>query len=388
MPEIYATNPLMQGLKTLGDVGMENRAEKEEFRLEGRADAIANKEGLVKQFESDIAAAEDILSKTDDPTKRQAVGKVLDHMREVYTGSYAQELGQADTFARRIELAAQTPVKKTSTGSAAGSSQFERNIANLSPEEQQRIRALKAETDARGGMSPFTRTSEKGFGEDYAALMAGLVNVPSELLNLEQLYNASVKLGPNRQGFGMDYIPNLSDEAQLLDIGSIKSALDFVNKTKGAVSDKEMQLFTNASLGTGRNPEVNQSIIRGLQAALIRNQQRAEFMTEWIKTGGTYADGLKTFKQFAEDNPIFEMDGTSVKFLKDLPDVVDDRSWKSYLPNSEMGVPPMDPAALDQQTPRAPAQPPAAPMTAAPVKTVAAPAKIRKKYNISTGEFE
>lgn len=381
MPEIYATNPLMQGLKTLGDVGMQNIANREKSRLEAREDDSKKRDMLVKQFESDVSSVEDILSNTDDPAKRQALGKTLEKLKEVYTGSYARELGVADSFSRRIDIAAMTPVKKVV--SSGGTSQFERNIAGLPEEQQQRLRLAKAEAETR---NPFQKESMKLDAKSLDDLKQDRAESEGALLNLNAAVDAVEQLGPWRQNPIAGHLPNVSQAATTLDAQNVRMALKMVNQTKGAVSDKEMELFSQSNPSTGTTQGFNKSQLRMAQGVLARRVARTNFKEAWAALMGNTEGADDAFYKFAEANPIFEQKGMDIDLLKEPKEIMNDRSWEAYLPgqatNSE-GIPPIEPALLDQKfsTSNIPsAQPPAAPTITG--------TKVRKKYNITTGEFE
>lgn len=70
---------------------------------------------------------------------------------------------------------------------------------------------------------------------------------------------------------------NAADASTLQSI-YINGVLDYVNRTKGAVSDMEMSEFKSASAGLGKTPEANKRILQMSERMLTRASQYADFM--------------------------------------------------------------------------------------------------------------
>lgn len=379
MAEMYATSPLMQGLKTFGDLGMEQRTRDQTSRDNKLTIDAKAKSELTTQFTNDLKAAQEVLKKAKDPQQRAAVAKVLEQMKQVYTGSYAQQMGLDGTFSRQIDFITQTPFEDSKLSGSIGTSLFERNLAGLDPAEQERLRKLKAETDARGGKDPFKTKLDTEHATEYKKIEDEAVSAAAELENLKGLSNVVEALGPNGQGYGMQYVPSVTKEAQAIDKAAVEQALQKVNQTKGAVSDKEMELFAKASIGTGNRIELNRAIIQAARAVTIRKAQRAEFYAKYYDAVGNVDQAANAFKKFADENPIYEYDSQNVKFLKSEDEVYNDRTWENYIPKTySQDLPAMNnsPQAIESaMTPGS--NPPAAPST-----------NKKMTYNPTTGEFE
>jgi hypothetical protein len=138
-----------------------------------------------------------------------------------------------------------------------------------------------------------------------------------------------------KQGYFAQMLPNMSEESQVIDAQGLQQALSYVQQTKGAISNAEMGLFINASVGTGRNPERNQSLLQAAKAALVRNKQKFEFINAYTNMGGTPQEAITAFAKFAQANPIIKAKGAGIELLKPIEQIQNDRSWEAYLPQED-----------------------------------------------------
>jgi hypothetical protein len=159
-----------------------------------------------------------------------------------------------------------------------------------------------------------------------------------QLAGVEQ---AVEELGPLGQGAFVGNIPfiqNVSTAAQTLNSQSTKDALQFVNQTKGAVSDREMTMFRQASVGTDKNIEFNRNYIAAARATLIRQQQQQQFFNAYFTAYGTLEGAFGAFKKYADDNPIFQWNNNEVTLLKTPDDVEQDQSYLNYIAEAPKNI--------------------------------------------------
>lgn len=225
------------------------------------------------------------------------------------------------------------------TGVGKGT-EFERLSAKVAagtatPEEK-----LRVETMARGGMDSEKRAEGSTMGKKRAEKLADLeevaLNAQAAYADLDMIDDAIEKIG-GMQGYGRGWIPNISPEAQKLDSASTTEALKYVNATKGAVSDREMAMFKGASMGTDKDINFNRNKSKAARAIIIRSEQQADFLNAWRNKYGTLDGGVKAFKKFAEENPIFEVKDGKFKFLRDVEDIKNDESYMNYLEKNGEG---------------------------------------------------
>jgi hypothetical protein len=67
----------------------------------------------------------------------------------------------------------------------------------------------------------------------------------------------------------------------------MEAQLTFTEKTKGAITDREMAMFRQAVPNLGQRPEANQMIAQVMQAGANRIQTRAAFFENWARKYGS-----------------------------------------------------------------------------------------------------
>lgn len=95
----------------------------------------------------------------------------------------------------------------------------------------------------------------------------------------------------------------------LMDSGSLNVVLSNVAKTKGAVSDKEMSLFSTAAPGMARTPQGNAALIDIIDKMGERQIQRATQMEQWYSQKGNLAGFEQAWGQYVAQNPLLSDNG-------------------------------------------------------------------------------
>ncbi len=204
-----------------------------------------------------------------------------------------------------------------------------RRQSGLTIDEQIEHQALENE------INPAARETSKARGKAEAKIIQeinenALQSGPA-LQQLEGVEASIKKLGDFGQGPFIGILPNVTTAAQTLDAQSTKDALQFVSQTKGAVSDREMAMFKQASVGTNKNRKFNENYVQAARSALIRQQQQQQFFNAYNEAYGSLEGAYEAFKEFADDNPIFEWDGTNIVTLKTPEQVLADESYLNYV---------------------------------------------------------
>ena len=91
--------------------------------------------------------------------------------------------------------------------------------------------------------------------------------------------------------------------------GGLQVALSNVEKTKGAISNAEMQLFMAASPGLQNTPQGNAALLDMVEAIADRQMQRVEEMEKWRQQYGTLDGFEATWGQYIAENPLIVPDG-------------------------------------------------------------------------------
>lgn len=104
----------------------------------------------------------------------------------------------------------------------------------------------------------------------------------------------------------------------------MEAQLAFTEKTKGAITDREMGMFKQAVPGMGQVPEANQMIAEVMQAGAARLQTRDAFYQAWARKNGSLEGANEVWSDFMRENPIIEQDGDGIRVRKD-------GDWRPYI---------------------------------------------------------
>lgn len=99
--------------------------------------------------------------------------------------------------------------------------------------------------------------------------------------------------------------------------------LNFVQQTKGAISDNEMKTFTKASPGIENTRAGNERIANAMEASAQRTVEKANFLRAYIENNGSLSGSEAAWRKFVNENPIIDKD-----FNLNLNNV---GSWQNYL---------------------------------------------------------
>ena len=96
----------------------------------------------------------------------------------------------------------------------------------------------------------------------------------------------------------------LSD-AEAMDRFTTSFTLDFTEKTKGAISDKEMLMFQRAAPGLSRSVEGNKKLLRMMEIINARTQERARFFRRYREAHDGDPRGVEeAWDRYINDNPV------------------------------------------------------------------------------------
>lgn len=241
----------------------------------------------------------------------------MQNKANISAGKGGDYFGLQQEDLRNIANLEETEREKTGRGT-----EFERLTAALNDptatEEQRALIQQRLSTIARGGMDPEQRAFNTILGKTRGGEFADLESVQADIditkSQLDLLDNAVAELGTGMQGKIVGQIPAFSTAAQIIESDAIKEALRYVNQTKGAVSDREMAMFRSAAIGRDKNIEFNKNMISIARAILQRKEEQAQFFQEWRGKYGSTNGAYEAFKRYAEENPIFEISGTNIRF--------------------------------------------------------------------------
>lgn len=109
---------------------------------------------------------------------------------------------------------------------------------------------------------------------------------------------------------GAPSLPGNARSRATIRSGGLQVALANVAKTKGAISNKEMELFMAASPGLQNTPQGNAALLDMIDAIADRQIMRVQQMEQWRQQYGTL-DGFEgAWGQYIQANPLIVNDGS------------------------------------------------------------------------------
>lgn len=144
-----------------------------------------------------------------------------------------------------------------------------------------RLRDARAGVSYEGGIAPNLRTW-LGRNLPDGPSWLGLPGVPSQ-----------------QEAGRAEEVQSLGTEIQLL----------FTQQTKGAISNREMDLFGQATPGMSMSDAGAQNVINGMEAGAIRAREKPKFFEAWRKKNGTLDGADAAWDSFVETTPIIIPDG-------------------------------------------------------------------------------
>lgn len=333
-----ANNPFL-----LGQMQGYMEQSKETSKMEAEKAAKA-REQFVQQANSEISQLKDLMAASKTPEQRAAAQKIAEAMKESYAGGVADQYGVKDVLIRQIDMASQNPYNQKDMESGLGSSpaviQLQNALANeqdpLKRQELQNAITLKStglpptNTVLQNKQAAATGTA---MGKDYQDVLNQAVDAPVKLAQLDSVEKAVDSLPDARQGPIAGRFWDLSEEAQKIGGQSVIDSLSYVNQTKGAISDKEMALFRDASVSTSNDKKINKERIAASKAALIRTMQQADFFEKWNELNGNLEGAYNAFKEYADKNPILKIKNGDFVLELDgaVEDIQNDKTYLKYL---------------------------------------------------------
>lgn len=104
-------------------------------------------------------------------------------------------------------------------------------------------------------------------------------------------------------GAAPSQVENVAD-AEVLSQVATEAALNYVNQTKGAISDKEMATFSQAAPGLTHTREGNKQLLGMAIKIADRQNEMAQYYANHIRSDG-YAKTRQGWQDYINDNPVF-----------------------------------------------------------------------------------
>lgn len=106
---------------------------------------------------------------------------------------------------------------------------------------------------------------------------------------------------------------------------SMDAQLAMTQKTKGAITDREMGMFREAVPNLSQTPEGNQQIVKVMRGAARRVKARAVFMEEYLSRNKSLSKAQSSWNRYINENPLVEQtdSGISVREASDFTPYLD-----------------------------------------------------------------
>jgi ribosome-binding protein aMBF1 (putative translation factor) len=171
----------------------------------------------------------------------------------------------------------------------------------------------EAETVGEFFGKQFVETQESAGKANQALTRVNRTRQLLKQVNTGTLGSAKTAAKSLAKDLGVDLAQlNIQDDAgaaQALSAMSTQAALDFVQQTKGSISNAEMDLFAKAVPSLSRTPEGNELILE-MQEKIAKNQiEVAKLAREYRKNKGRIDEGFgDVLDQYHQKNPLFTED--------------------------------------------------------------------------------
>jgi len=97
---------------------------------------------------------------------------------------------------------------------------------------------------------------------------------------------------------------------------SMDSQLAMTQKTKGAITDREMAMFKEAVPGLTQSGPGNKAMIGIMKAAATRQEQRASFFEQYRAKNRTLNGATEAWGKYLEENPLISNEGGGIQLLE------------------------------------------------------------------------
>lgn len=103
---------------------------------------------------------------------------------------------------------------------------------------------------------------------------------------------------------------------------SMEAQLAMTQKTKGAITDREMAMFKQAVPGLTQTEDGNKAMVEIMKATAQRLEERASFFEKYRATHATLNGATEAWGKYLQENPLISTEGGNVRLVapKKTPD--------------------------------------------------------------------
>lgn len=158
----------------------------------------------------------------------------------------------------------------------------------------------------------------------------GLLSDIAELRNMRKGVGYEGGLMPKSQAAVRGFFG--AGEGQALESKATEIQLRFTERTKGAISEKEMELFGRATPGLSMTDTGAKRVLDGWEAGALRTRERHKFFLAWKAKNKTLEGAHDAWDMYVDENPLIKEDAKN-GFKVDRTNL---RNWRSYLDPSKL----------------------------------------------------
>lgn len=117
----------------------------------------------------------------------------------------------------------------------------------------------------------------------------------------------------------------------------MEAQLALTQKTKGAITDREMGMFKSAVPGLGQTGDGNKNIIAAMRAMSQRTQTRSSFFEEYLNANGSLNGAQAAWRTYIEANPILSKDANGQLVVNEEADPAPYLTGNASMTGAPMG---------------------------------------------------
>jgi len=129
-------------------------------------------------------------------------------------------------------------------------------------------------------------------------------------------------------------LPNISEGMQEMDTIASEIIPQMRVPGSGSTSDFDARMFTKATVGTGKDYEVNKNVSNAYILSKQNQMAKADFLEAYLTAHGHLRGAEQQWKKYLNDNPIFSPDAGNAKKFVLNPDRKD---WQTYFGAASSG---------------------------------------------------
>ena len=115
---------------------------------------------------------------------------------------------------------------------------------------------------------------------------------------------------------------------QALQSKATEIQLSFTERTKGAISDREMGLFASATPGLGMKDKEADKVMAGMEAGALRVRERQKFYNAWRARHKTLEGADDAWDSYVDENPVITADEKTGQLSVNKKNI---SNWKKYV---------------------------------------------------------